>query len=687
MERFIPSIVGAWLAGTYDRDLSVSNAATDGITSFLTTEEKVRMFWYRCQTDILEFAQGAIEETRETLSDERTVNADESQARYDRVVGASLSLVVNLLIKLSPEDISKNRDAYARFLVGNKRLWTFVASKDPFVRRITAQLLFVCLDIHPGFLEQDLGPVASAFIDEGLRTRQSNSSLAYLQALDKLTKDFPTVWTTSYIGEEPPLSRLSHFITTGSEAGPAEYWIMLNSLITKLPSGVLPVDLAGAIDFLKAFTKGVTSREEARSNIGTASICYINVVRHLQSALPDPKDKCEVLVASIYPIFEDFVHPTGESTRWWMGDTHAALAKAFHICFLCETYDSKFMDPNNSIRREWKRLAEKVATSMDVALPISPIDLQESQASITAETQRWFILQAEIIRYPGAEKLDDQSYKDILIEASSAIITSAVQVLVATNGKAYGAAAAIEGALRLAPAIISDAPSITEAIVSFLTDQLPKLIVSPSSSYLIQSLKHICSFPGQQTVGSSIWESTINELVTLPDDEKKAAAAEALISSRVTSRAARKNTKLQELFAVAGMKALHEGREDWRRLCESGIKFNCFSNETLDMSFNNIVDALSHESGPFENALLALEYMVGNRPELFECKDARHIIIMTRLLAASESDDIGMATRASILRNAISDVQAASTTTAPKHSPIVAIIQESLEMSGPRLLT
>lgn len=687
MERFIPTIVGAWLAGTYDRDLSVSKAATDGITSFLSTEKKVRLFWYRCQTNILEFAQGAIEETRETLSDERTVNADDAQTKYDRVVGGSLSLVVNLLIKLPPEDIGKSRDAYARFLVGTKRLWGFIASKDPFVRRTTAQLLFVCLDRHPGFIEQDLGAVASAFINEGLRTRQSNSSLAYLQALDKLTSNFPTAWTTSYIGKEPPLSRLSYFITTGSEAGPAEYWIVLDSLITKLPCGVLPVDLAGAIDFLKAFTDGIMSRNEARSNIGTAWICYINVVRHLQSALPDPRDKCEVLVASVYPIFEDFVHPARESTRRWMGDSPTALAKAFHICFLSETYDSKFLDPNKSIRREWKRLADKVTTNIEIPLPISPSDFQESQTSIAAETQRWFTLQAEIIRYSAAERSDDQSYKDILIEGSSAIIASALRVLVATNGKQYGAAAAIEGALRLAPAIISDAPSIAEAIVSFLTDQLPKLVISPSSSYLIQSLKHMCSFPGQQTVGLSIWESTINELVTLPNSEKKAAAAEALISIRVTAKLARKNSKLQELLIMAGSKALDEGSDDWRRVDESAVKFNCFSNETFDVAFNLIIEALNKENGPFQNALLALEFMLGNRPELFEREDSRRIIIMTRLLAASESEDIGMATRAGILRNAISDVQTASATTAPKHSPIVSIIQESLEMSGPRLLT
>ena len=122
MEKFIPNIVGAWLAGTYDRDRPVSKAASDGMNSFFDTEEKILLFWRRCQVQILEFAQEAILETPETLSDERTVNADESQAKFDRVVGASLSLGINLLTKLSKQDINKHEEAYKRFITGNRIL-------------------------------------------------------------------------------------------------------------------------------------------------------------------------------------------------------------------------------------------------------------------------------------------------------------------------------------------------------------------------------------------------------------------------------------------------------------------------------------------------------------------------------------------------------------------------------------
>jgi hypothetical protein len=85
-ERHLPKIVAAWLAGLYDRDRVVARAASDGLTSFLNTPEKVLAFWNKCQAQILDFAIEAIQETQDTLSDERSTTAEDSEAKYFRVV-------------------------------------------------------------------------------------------------------------------------------------------------------------------------------------------------------------------------------------------------------------------------------------------------------------------------------------------------------------------------------------------------------------------------------------------------------------------------------------------------------------------------------------------------------------------------------------------------------------------------
>src|SRR5208282_654599 len=108
------------------------------------------------QPQILAYAQEAIKETPQTLSDERSISSDDVQAKYDRVIGASMSLVVNLLIKLDDNHIQKHQEAYDTFLSGQKTLWGFIASNDAFLRRTSAHLLSICLDKQSQIIEGDL---------------------------------------------------------------------------------------------------------------------------------------------------------------------------------------------------------------------------------------------------------------------------------------------------------------------------------------------------------------------------------------------------------------------------------------------------------------------------------------------------------------------------------------------------
>ncbi|KFY56103.1 hypothetical protein V496_06791 [Pseudogymnoascus sp. VKM F-4515 (FW-2607)] len=682
MEKFIPSIVGAWLAGIYDRDRPVSKAATDGLNSFFDSEEKILLFWRRCQVQILEFAQEAILETPETLSDERTVNADESQAKFDRVVGASLSLGINLLTKLSEKDINKHEEAYKKFITGNRILWGFIASKDSFVRRTTAQLVLICLEKQPGFIEEDLESVGTTFIDAGLRSPQLSSSLAFTHALGKLTATFPTVWTTSYKGKKPPLSRLRRFLEKGSQLGPADYWKALNSLLAHLPSGVLPTDITGATDFLKSLGDGISIRDEPRLNIPTAWICYVNTVRQLQKQLTDPKEQNQLLVATVYPLFEHFIRPTPEGTRWATGNSTAALAKAFHLCAASEARQS-----DAPLSQEWNRLAETVITGIQTSLPEQSKDFEKSQTSVASEAHRWFKLQAEICKYSGADRADAELYKHILTDASASIISRSLEVLSARNGKPFGAAGAVEGALRLAPDVVLGSASSEEAITSFLKTELSKLVTSPSAPYLIASLKLLCTFPGQEAVCLAIWESTIRGLINVPTSKQQAVAAEALISFVFISEAAQKNNDVQEFLFSSTSRYLQNGESEWRRVFEAAIKFNCFNNGKEAQVLDTITGSLDTETPGFLNAVDALEYVVAHRPQLLEERGTRHITVMTKLLELGESGHPGVVSKVGTLRSAIGNIGTSGGLPHEKGSPIVSIIQENLESVGPRSLS
>ncbi len=166
MEKSVPRVVGPWLAGTFDRDRAVSRAATEGLSSFLTTPEKIVQFWRRCQQQILNYANDAVNETAETLSDHRSTNADDADAKYFRVLAGSLALVLNLLQTLNSADIEKCMDNYDQFFE-NDIIWASAVVSDPNARRLSSQLLLVCIERRPGRIEADLSRISKVFCGRG----------------------------------------------------------------------------------------------------------------------------------------------------------------------------------------------------------------------------------------------------------------------------------------------------------------------------------------------------------------------------------------------------------------------------------------------------------------------------------------------------------------------------------------
>lgn len=674
MEKYIPVVVGAWLAGTYDRDRPVARAASDGIASFLDTADKVLMFWRKCQPQILSYAQEAIEEKPETLSDERTVSPDDAQAKYDRVIGASLSLIVNLLGKLGKDDIKKQEEAYDGFLLGNKTLWSFSGSKDAFVRRITDQLLLVCLEKQSHVIEQDLELVSAAFVAEGLRTSQLGSSLPFLQAVTALTSKYPHVWTSAYKGKKSPLSRLRSFVEKGSQAGPPEFWQTLTSLLVKLPQGVLPTDFEGVVGFLKAHRDGISSREELRTNAPSAWSSYFDVVKHLGNGLPDAQAYGKLLSAAVYPIFEQYIRPAPENSRWSMGNSVGALARAFSLCAA-----SKNPEISGALSAEWQRLAEMVVQSMLISLPQQSKDHAKSQGAVVAEVHRWFGLQAEILKHDASV-----STVNLLAESAGFIITRAIELIINREGKPYGAASAIEAAFRLTPKLVEASPAAGKSLAPFFSGQLPKLIFSPSWSYLTASLDRLQHLPDKTSLYESAWQSALDALMAMPDSQQKSVAVRALISYHAASDLKQDDEDLQEYLLRSTSLALQGDQDAWSTF-EIAVTFRALSTKSFSGVVGIILERLDIRNPGVEIILRGLELLASKQPKLLLAEGADHLTIMTRLLSLTEGTDPAITSRAKTLMATIEGTNSVGTES-DKTSPTIAIIRENLETAGPQSL-
>jgi hypothetical protein len=673
MEKHIPSVVGAWLAGTYDRDRPVSRAAVDGITSFLDSESKVLVFWRKCQSQILQYAQEAIQETPQSLSDERTVSSDDAQAKYDRVIGSSLSLVVNLLLKLGSDDIQKQQDKYESFLSGNKTLWGFMSSKDSFVRRVTAQLMQICLDKQGSIIEQDAELVSHSFITEGLRSSQTSSALQLLQAINRLTSSLPQVWTTDYKAKKSPLSRLQHFVEKGSQGGPAEYWQTLSHVIIRIPFGVLPTDLKSSLEFLKAYRDGISHREEARSNAPPAWSSYFDIIKHLGTKIPT-ENSSELLTAAVFPVFEQYLRPNSESSRWSMGSSSAALAKAFSLCALSE--DTKYLS------EEWQRLSEVLINNMLSSLPEQSKDHAKSQDAIVAEARRWFSLQADILKSVRGLESRLVSTLNLLSGPSCSIITSALGLIVRRNGKPYGAAGTIEAALRLAPELISNVPDTQQSVASFFENEFPKYVISPSSAYLIASLNAIEPLEGQRGLFERSWKFAIDgALAATSDSLKTKDAIQSLIASHAVKNMAQDHKLLQD-FLLSQMIDVVEGTSKEWPLFEGAITFDSLDSITTARVVAKIVQSLDNNFADETAPLHALEFLAQRKPHLLKDDESTYLAIMTRLLSLTETADSNTISRVSTLKKSIESGEKSNGNTSRGSSPLIAIIRESLETAN-----
>ncbi|KAI9651221.1 hypothetical protein NHQ30_001259 [Ciborinia camelliae] len=671
MEKYIPKVVGSWLAGTYDRDRAVARSAIDGLSSFLDTDAKMKLFWKRCQNEILDYAEEALNETSHTLSDERSVPTEDSNEKYFRVNSASVSLLVNLLAKLSNDDIMKHQDRYEKVIFSNKKLWTLASCEDASARKSTDKLLMLCLEKQTQLVENNLETISRAFISKALRSSQSTSALELLQTLRQLTKQFPEVWTSAYKGKHSATDDLKSFIRKGSQGSSPTYWQTLRALVAILPIAVLPQEPDSILEFLDAFRKSINQREENKANASEAWLAYgetSNIcIENLSSS-----QQTEVIEKSTYPMFECYLHPSSSTPEWLIRSNTPSSTISSFIYTL-----GKKSSFQQSLNEEWRKLAQEFIVRIQTSMPEQSKDYSSSQDAVIAEGQRWFSLLSDIF-----SSKDLTANQNPLVQPSSSIIDSTLQVIINRNGKPYSAGAVLEAALKSSPQLLDASPSTLGAIKSFMETHLPKLVSSPSSPYLISALDQFRSIPGQQSTYKSTWQAAVDGLLSGPKDLQRQKAITALISLNDVAGLVCDDQALQDYLFETSSELVKGNNEGWP-LFEAAVLFKGFSKSTERLLLQNLTSALSPSNPSINLVFQALELLSKRLPEVTR-EGVAHIDLITKLLALTELLDSPLAKRAMNLRSTVDSLDSESDVTT---SSVVHILKENLENASPQSLT
>ncbi|KAF4438672.1 hypothetical protein F53441_12745 [Fusarium austroafricanum] len=666
-ERHLPKIVGAWLAGLYDRDRVVARAASDGLTSFLTTPEKVLAFWTKCQAQILDYAIEAIQETQDTLSDERSTTAEDSEAKYFRVVTASLSLVLGLLQKVEPGNLEKLQSRYDDYFA-EENVWKTITFNDSTVRKTVCQLLFASIDRKLPYADDT--KVKQAFITGGLKTNQAGSALEYVRALTKMTQIYPDVWSSAKASSGPksPLGRLQAFISKGSQGSPPKFWEYLDQLLMVLPSDLITFEVAS--QFLSSLKSGITHRDEPRTNTSFAWKCFIDTAKRLLKNLP-ADDQLPFVQEHLFPLIEQFLFSVSEKTV-------AIPLGPNAISVLVEAYIATVQASPSVVsasKEEWDRLASIFCAKISGSLPEVSREYQQSQEKISEEGRRWFGLVGQI--EDKIAELEEEDVPDHTAEPSLKAITQNITLLESRNLKPFGAARIIEYALSMSPRLFhgDGAAKLSLFFTTLARDDAAKAVASPSSRYLLSSL-HL--FGSVSTQFAPIWNSWVEAVLDLPSEATRGAALASLISNDRGAVLAKGNDDLQKHIIGQAVLLAVGGSDDWE-LLEAAVTYQTLTDSNYRELVQALVEILEKEPSKSESTLQALEIAAKGRPELFSRDERVHTTLVALLLGLSELEDATIASKATSIRTILD-------THTDGKLPVVAVIQANLERAGTQSL-
>lgn len=663
MERNLPKIAGSWLAGTYDKDKAVTRCATEGISTFLNTEDKLTLFWKKCQAQILQYATDAITETPDTLSDERSTKPEDAEAKYYRVIAASFSLVLGLLEKLSGSDIDKHRPEYETFFTSGPgdNAWAFAVADDTHIRKTVYQLLQLCAESHWDLVESDMSRIGKILTSDALKKSQLGSAADFLTTLTVITRKDKELWGT----KQSPLAKLRAFIEKGSWGGPPRFWRALDELLAALPSDSLPpADLSS---FLKSFRIGLSRRDEARSNAPYAWMAYLNAVSRFLPRI-DSASRGDIIKDHVFPLTGHYLFSADREEGWSVNGEIAIISQAYRVA-------ARSRDPSilQLLDTEWDRLAQVLVARISNSLPEVSKEFDASQKKLAEDGARWFSVVSAIQR--DVKAMSKQSASDEIPDrtqaASCTVIQNAADLLRRRNYKPFGAAAILQSAIKLTPHLFnsSDASYLQSLIPTESDEDMQTMLSSPSASSIISCLVPL----GQQDPDrhGSLWSATTGCVLNMSDREKADGYITLLISDVLAKPLAQNNIALQDYIKTRVLASVRNECHAWA-LFKSALQYDALSEASLQDVCSQLVDALSSEN---ESSILALEIMLKSKPASLSENDALHLTLVTKLLSMMEVTDSTVSSRATQLRSMLEGHVDAQPS-------ILSIIQDNLERPG-----
>lgn len=583
---------------------------------------------------------------------------------------------------LTADDLRIQKEWYREFFQ-TKSIWKLASHTDSFVRKAIYRLVLSGIP-RQELVAFDMTMISTHLVQEALHIDQTGSVYEYVKMLVQLTAPYPAVWTEYYTGsgKKSALKRLCQFLQKGSQGGPSDFWPQIAVVLQRVPLELLRPDpetegFSVSVDdkspstaVLAAIHDGITRKEEHQSNRSAGWRTYVGAVDLAAQSEPNPDRLRAILGASVVPILDQYIKPSAEDTRWSVGTPDQVE--------ICGKASRLLLDRTPDLFEQlWRRSSILMVQELQMSLTEQFNDNVKTQDAVVLMAKRWYSLQAGVLKCTTSEQM-----RAVFAETSASELRSMIEILRVRSGKPYSAAAALDFATSLVPDSTIKQSDSKEAVLEFAKSELPNLLLSPSSSYLIRLLDTLRDEPDIQDT----YKASIKALTNAPDSATRFQTLQILVSSPWIRREG-----ISDDLVVVVKRSLQQalrGNEDRWPLVTAAVGNRSTPSEVSDEILASMVESLSIKDTE-TGALRGLDLVAGQDEAAF-----RHFIsspkgatLLSRLLSLTESPNIELSQVARKLSTLVRKVLSSEKAPEVAKNPMVEVVQKGIESANSNSLS
>lgn len=479
--------------------------------------------------------------------------------------------------------------------------------------------------------------ISTFILVSGLSVNQTASSLDYARTIARLTEYNPKIWTEFYTGtgKKSANKRLCHFLSKGSQGASSQYWDKVKSLLLHVPISVLiPQESVSDQKFaiIEAIRDGVSNRDEPRLNQRNAWNTYLEVAERLLSCHDVDRDR--LIEDSVMPILMQYVSPSQELAVWTVSGSPLSILR--DVTNLCLKSPTTFLE-------RWTTLSKLFVEEVQTSLPEQAKDFARSQDMITAKASRWYGLQSAMSTVGLSERI-----RVMLTDRSASEIVSAIELLKARKGKPYGAASLISTAFRLMPNLLSTQQQVDHAVAQFVLFDVPDLLLSPSSPYLIELIPLLGNIMDINDVSRKSLQSVLDS----PQSLARSKALQHLVGSSLLAHVSQDEKLLTKL--TSALKQEMDDKVKQGDLLSTTVANPNTPAKVSQALITDIVANLSLEDDNHSAGLQALQTVVKFNPTALKNYDSstEGSPLLAKLISLGDSPDAAVSRQAKTISDA-----------------------------------